>query len=58
MISFVSFQVSQAMTFMAGLGSGVTEAILVVTPAEVCKIRLQVSPTPFSFFRANGPSII
>lgn len=26
---------------MAGLGSGVTEALLVVTPAEVCKIRLQ-----------------
>lgn len=26
---------------MAGLGSGVTEAVLVVTPAEVCKIRLQ-----------------
>lgn len=32
---------SQAATFMAGLGSGVTEALLVVTPAEVCKIRLQ-----------------
>jgi len=30
------------MTFLAGLGSGVTEAVLVVTPAEVCKIRLQV----------------
>jgi len=28
-------------TFFAGLGSGLTEAILVVTPAEVCKIRLQ-----------------
>ncbi|CAM9907838.1 unnamed protein product [Discosporangium mesarthrocarpum] len=27
--------------FLAGLGSGVTEAVLVVTPAEVCKIRLQ-----------------
>mmetsp|Transcript_19101 Transcript_19101/g.24079 ORF Transcript_19101/g.24079 Transcript_19101/m.24079 type:complete len:179 (+) Transcript_19101:114-650(+) len=27
---------------LAGLGSGVTEAILVVTPAEVCKIRMQV----------------
>jgi hypothetical protein len=26
---------------VAGLGSGVTEAVLVVTPAEVCKIRLQ-----------------
>ncbi len=34
-------QVSQTATFFAGLGSGVTEAILVVTPAEVCKIRLQ-----------------
>ncbi|CAN0345950.1 unnamed protein product, partial [Phaeothamnion confervicola] len=27
--------------FFAGLGSGVTEAVLVVTPAEVCKIRMQ-----------------
>jgi solute carrier family 25 (mitochondrial citrate transporter), member 1 len=34
-------KVSQVGTFFAGLGSGVTEAILVVTPAEVCKIRLQ-----------------
>lgn len=28
-------------TFTAGLASGLTEAILVVTPAEVCKIRQQ-----------------
>jgi solute carrier family 25 citrate transporter 1 len=28
-------------TFTAGLFSGLTEAILVVTPAEVCKIRMQ-----------------
>lgn len=28
-------------TFTAGLMSGLTEAILVVTPAEVCKIRMQ-----------------
>ncbi|KAL7581738.1 hypothetical protein ACA910_022275 [Epithemia clementina (nom. ined.)] len=28
-------------TFMAGLASGLTEAVVVVTPAEVCKIRLQ-----------------
>ena len=27
--------------FLAGLMSGVTEAVLVVTPAEVCKIRMQ-----------------
>mmetsp|Transcript_14899 Transcript_14899/g.24643 ORF Transcript_14899/g.24643 Transcript_14899/m.24643 type:complete len:389 (+) Transcript_14899:98-1264(+) len=27
--------------FFAGLASGLTEAILVVTPAEVCKIRMQ-----------------
>ncbi|KAG5190418.1 mitochondrial carrier domain-containing protein [Tribonema minus] len=27
--------------FLAGLGSGVTEAVMVVTPAEVCKIRMQ-----------------
>jgi len=28
-------------TFVAGLASGITEAVLVVTPAEVCKIRMQ-----------------
>jgi len=28
-------------TFLAGLMSGLTEAVLVVTPAEVCKIRMQ-----------------
>jgi len=28
-------------TFFAGLASGLTEAVVVVTPAEVCKIRLQ-----------------
>eukprot|EP00301_Raphidiophrys_heterophryoidea_P004446 c11929_g1_i1.p1 GENE.c11929_g1_i1~~c11929_g1_i1.p1 ORF type:complete len:306 (+),score=49.81 c11929_g1_i1:136-1053(+) len=30
-----------SLTFLAGLGSGVTEAVLIVTPFEVCKIRLQ-----------------
>jgi solute carrier family 25 (mitochondrial citrate transporter), member 1 len=30
-----------SVTFTAGLASGLTEAILVVTPAEVCKIRMQ-----------------
>lgn len=30
-----------AVTFTAGLASGLTEAIMVVTPAEVCKIRMQ-----------------
>jgi len=30
-----------AITFTAGLMSGLTEAVLVVTPAEVCKIRMQ-----------------
>jgi solute carrier family 25 (mitochondrial citrate transporter), member 1 len=29
-----------AVTFTAGLGSGLTEAILVVTPSEVCKVRM------------------
>jgi solute carrier family 25 (mitochondrial citrate transporter), member 1 len=32
---------STSITFTAGLASGLTEAILVVTPAEVCKIRMQ-----------------
>jgi len=34
-------QPSTTVTFTAGLLSGLTEAILVVTPAEVCKIRMQ-----------------
>lgn len=29
------------LVFLAGLGSGVTEAVLIVTPADVCKIRMQ-----------------
>ncbi|CAM9911735.1 unnamed protein product [Heterosigma akashiwo] len=33
---------SKGKVLLAGLGSGVTEAILVVTPAEVCKIRMQM----------------
>jgi len=32
---------SNSVTFVAGLFSGLTEAVLVVTPAEVCKIRMQ-----------------
>jgi hypothetical protein len=32
---------TSGVTFTAGLLSGLTEAILVVTPAEVCKIRMQ-----------------
>lgn len=32
---------STAVTFTAGLASGLTEAVMVVTPAEVCKIRMQ-----------------
>ena len=32
---------SSSVTFTAGLLSGLTEAIMVVTPAEVCKIRMQ-----------------
>ncbi len=31
----------KATNFMAGLSSGLTEAVLIVTPAEVCKIRMQ-----------------
>jgi len=30
-----------SVTFAAGLASGLTEAVVIVTPAEVCKIRLQ-----------------
>ncbi|CAM9476709.1 unnamed protein product [Chrysoparadoxa australica] len=33
--------VNKGLVFLAGISSGVTEAILVVTPAEVCKIRMQ-----------------
>lgn len=32
---------SSSTVFLAGLASGLTEAVLVVTPAEVCKIRMQ-----------------
>jgi solute carrier family 25 (mitochondrial citrate transporter), member 1 len=32
---------STTVTFTAGLASGLTEAVLIVTPAEVCKIRMQ-----------------
>lgn len=32
---------TNGITFTAGLASGLTEAIMVVTPAEVCKIRMQ-----------------
>jgi solute carrier family 25 citrate transporter 1 len=32
---------STTVTFLAGLASGLTEAVLIVTPAEVCKIRMQ-----------------
>lgn len=37
----IQIQYPPAITFFAGLLSGLTEAILVVTPAEVCKIRMQ-----------------
>lgn len=29
------------LVFLAGLGSGVTEAVLIITPADVCEIRMQ-----------------
>eukprot|EP00934_Nitzschia_sp_Nitz4_P003496 Nitzschia sp. Nitz4//scaffold129_size63868//57626//58744//NITZ4_006207-RA/size63868-processed-gene-0.64-mRNA-1//1//CDS//3329534929//3486//frame0 len=32
---------STTATFTAGLAAGLTEAVLIVTPAEVCKIRMQ-----------------
>mmetsp|Transcript_23575 Transcript_23575/g.48809 ORF Transcript_23575/g.48809 Transcript_23575/m.48809 type:complete len:441 (+) Transcript_23575:197-1519(+) len=34
-------QYTRPVTFFAGLASGLTEAVMVVTPAEVCKIRMQ-----------------
>jgi hypothetical protein len=37
----VTGEKGSGVTFTAGLMSGLTEAILVVTPAEVCKIRMQ-----------------
>ena len=51
-IRFVSFEqykeilapvmgASSYTVFLAGLASGLTEAVMVVTPAEVCKIRMQ-----------------
>jgi solute carrier family 25 citrate transporter 1 len=38
---------STGATFTAGLAAGLTEAILVVTPAEVCKIRMQSQKKQF-----------
>ena len=35
-------EVSTAGGFLAGLGAGVTEAVLIVTPFEVVKTRLQM----------------
>jgi hypothetical protein len=52
-IRFVSFEqyrewlgtatgsTGSGVTFTAGLASGLTEAVVIVTPAEVCKIRMQ-----------------
>lgn len=34
-------QYTRPVTFFSGLASGLTEAVMVVTPAEVCKIRMQ-----------------
>lgn len=34
-------KISNKGTFLAGLGAGATEAVAVVTPMEVIKIRLQ-----------------
>jgi solute carrier family 25 citrate transporter 1 len=41
--NLLSYDVMQptSATFVAGLASGITEAVMVVTPAEVCKIRMQ-----------------
>jgi hypothetical protein len=39
--SFGNAHNATQITFVAGLFSGLTEAIMVVTPAEVCKIRMQ-----------------
>ena len=39
--TYTSLGRSTSATFTAGLFAGLTEAILVVTPAEVCKIRMQ-----------------
>jgi len=34
-------KVSTAYTFLAGIMAGTTEALVIVTPAEVCKVRIQ-----------------
>lgn len=39
--SIVPESSARAIPFFAGLGCGLTEAVMIVTPAEVCKIRLQ-----------------
>jgi solute carrier family 25 citrate transporter 1 len=56
---------SQSVTFLAGLLAGLTEAVVVVTPAEVCKIRLQshdkyknVVQTAALIVKEEGPSAL
>eukprot|EP01065_Artemidia_motanka_P009792 TRINITY_DN1505_c2_g1_i1.p1 TRINITY_DN1505_c2_g1~~TRINITY_DN1505_c2_g1_i1.p1 ORF type:complete len:306 (+),score=89.82 TRINITY_DN1505_c2_g1_i1:85-1002(+) len=49
-------KVSTAGTFLAGLGAGVTEAVLIVTPFEVLKTRLQQQTgTDASKLKYRGP---
>lgn len=38
--TFNNGQLTTTITFFAGLASGLTEAVLVVTPSEVCKVRM------------------
>eukprot|EP00756_Hemistasia_phaeocysticola_P029261 Hpha_TRINITY_DN16221_c0_g1::TRINITY_DN16221_c0_g1_i1::g.12536::m.12536/K15100/SLC25A1, CTP; solute carrier family 25 (mitochondrial citrate transporter), member 1 len=48
-------KVSTAGTFLAGLGAGVTEAILIVTPFEVLKTRLQQQKGSGADLKYKGP---
>lgn len=46
-------KISNKGTFLAGLGAGATEAVAVVTPMEVIKIRLQAQQRELGCGRAD-----
>lgn len=49
--------VTPGLVFLAGLGSGVTEAVLVVTPTELLKIRMQAQFQPGGLFEGGSAGL-
>lgn len=50
--------ISSKATFLAGLGAGATEAVAVVTPMEVIKIRLQAQQRKSHDVKKGSKSLI